>query len=190
MQTYIYMVRHGDSPKRGNERTRDLTEKGKLDAQRITSILKDEEINTVISSPYTRSILTVEPLAKQVGQEVLVFEDLKEKIFSGENERISDKELFPLLKKSFSEPNFSLLGGESNTECQNRAIKVLKKLLNIYQGQKVAIGTHGVVMTLMMGYYDSKCNLNFLLHTSKPDIYKMEFNEQELVDIKRLWEIS
>lgn len=40
MQTYIYMVRHGDSPKRGNERTRDLTEKGKLDAQRITSILK------------------------------------------------------------------------------------------------------------------------------------------------------
>lgn len=119
-----------------------------------------------------------------------MFEDLKEKIFLGENERISDKELFPLLKKTFSEPNFSLLGGESNTECQNCAIKVLKKLLNIYQGQKVAIGTHGVVKTLMMGYYDSKCDLNFLLHTLKPYIYKMEFNEQELVDIKRLWEIS
>ena len=52
------------------------------------------------------------------------------------------------------------------------------------------VGTHGAVMALMMGYYDSKYDLNFLLHTSKPDIYRMEFNEQELMDVKRLWEIS
>lgn len=184
------MVRHGESPKKGNDRTRGLTEKGRLDAQRITDILKDEGINTVISSPYTRSILTVEPLAKQIGQEVIVFEDLKERIFSVEDERISDNELFPLLKKSFFEPNFALLGGESNTDCQNRAIKVLKELLNTYQGRKVVVGTHGAVMALMIGYYDINYDLNFLLHTSKPDIYRMEFNEQELVDVKRLWEIS
>jgi 2,3-bisphosphoglycerate-dependent phosphoglycerate mutase len=190
MKTYIYMVRHGDSPKVGNERTRGLTEKGKLDAQRITEVLKDEGINTVISSPFTRSILTVEPLAKQLGQEVLVFEDLKERIFSAEDERISDKELFPLLKKSFSEPNFTLMGGESNTDCQNRAIKVLKELLNTYQGRKVVVGTHGAVMALMMSYYNSKYDLDFLLHTTKPDIYRMEFNHQELVDVKRIWELS
>ena len=117
MRTYIYMVRHGDSPKKGNDRVRGLTEKGKLDTQRITDVLKDEGINTVISSPYTRSILTVEPLAKQIRQEVLVFEDLKERIFSTKDERLSDKELFPLLKKSFSEPNFALWGGESNADC-------------------------------------------------------------------------
>lgn len=35
MSTYVYMVRHGGSPKEGNERTRDLTEKGYLDAQRV-----------------------------------------------------------------------------------------------------------------------------------------------------------
>lgn len=190
MKTYLYMVRHGESPKVGNDRKRGLTEKGKLDAQRITDVLKDEGINTVISSPYTRSILTVEPLAKQIGQEVLVFEDLRERIFSAEDERISDKELFPLLKKSFSDPYFALLGGESNAECQNRAIKVLKELLNTYQGRKVVVGTHGAVLTLMLGYYDSKYDLNFLLHTSKPDIYRMEFNEQELVNVKRSWEVS
>ncbi len=32
MKTFIYMVRHGESPKtEENERTRGLTEKGKLD---------------------------------------------------------------------------------------------------------------------------------------------------------------
>lgn len=73
MKTYIYMVRHGDSPKVGSERTRGLTIKGKIDAHRITNLLKEEGINTVISSPYKRSILTLQELADQLGQKVLIF---------------------------------------------------------------------------------------------------------------------
>ncbi|PFT30390.1 hypothetical protein COK71_22175 [Bacillus cereus] len=60
MKTFIYMVRHGDSPKFGKEETRGLTEKGKSDVQRITDALQGEEIDVVISSPYNRSILTVQ----------------------------------------------------------------------------------------------------------------------------------
>ncbi|MEK5530290.1 histidine phosphatase family protein [Viridibacillus sp. FSL R5-0468] len=162
MSTFVYMVRHGESPKEGNERTRGLTEKGYLDAQRVTDIMKDEEVDAVVSSPYVRSILTVEKLAQQIGRKVLVFEDLKERIFSSEDNRVSDKELFPLLEKSFSETNFSLEGGESNADCQKRAIKVLKELLDTFRDKKVVIGTHRAVMTLMMGHFDSTYDLNFL----------------------------
>jgi 2,3-bisphosphoglycerate-dependent phosphoglycerate mutase len=56
MQTYIYMVRHGDSPKIGaNERTRGLSEKGKRDAKRITELLKEDGIEVFASSPYDRN---------------------------------------------------------------------------------------------------------------------------------------
>ncbi|MGM9988367.1 MAG: histidine phosphatase family protein [Bacillaceae bacterium] len=189
MKTFIYMVRHGDSPKDGNEKTRGLTEKGKLDAQRITDVLQEEGIDVVISSPYVRSILTVQPLAKQLRQEVLVFENLKERVFMAGDKRISDEDLLPLLNKSFSDQNISLSGGESNIDCQKRAVKVLKEILNTYKGKKIVVGTHGAVMTLMMGYYNRNYDLKFLLSTSKPDIYRMEFNEQELVGVKRLWEI-
>ncbi|UFU01323.1 histidine phosphatase family protein [Radiobacillus kanasensis] len=190
MSTYVYMVRHGESPKEGNERTRGLTQKGHIDAQRVTDILKDEKMDAVVSSPYIRSILTVEKLAKQLGQEVLVYEDLKERIFSSKDNRVSDKELVPLLEKSFLEENFALEGGESNADCQKRAIKVLKELLETYRNKKIVIGSHGAVMTLMMGYFDSDYDLNFLHSTSKPDIYRMEFNEQELVNVKRLWSVN
>lgn len=54
-------------------------------------------IDVVTSSPYNRSILTVQQLAKQIGQEVLVFEDLKERIFIAEEERMSDKELLSIV---------------------------------------------------------------------------------------------
>lgn len=187
MSTFIYMVRHGDSPKEGNERTRGLTGKGQTDARQLTAILKDEKIDVVTSSPYIRSILTVEKLAQQIGKEVLVFEGLKERMFSSEDKRISDQELLPLLEKSFSDFNYTLEGGESNADCQKRAVKVLEELLAIYKERKVVIGSHGAVMTLMMAFYDNKYDLNFLHSTSKPDIYKMEFNDQELLSVRRLW---
>ncbi|MBB2479631.1 histidine phosphatase family protein [Bacillus sp. APMAM] len=187
MKTFIYMVRHGESPKDGMERTRGLTEKGKSDALRITDLLLEEGIDVFVSSPYNRSILTIQELANRKGQEIRIFEDLREQNFSGNDKRISDQDLFPLLHKSFSDPNFSLTGGESNAECQNRSIKVLQELLQTYQGKKIVLGTHGTIMTLMMGYYDSQYDLKFLLNTSKPDIYRMEFNGQELVEVKRLW---
>jgi 2,3-bisphosphoglycerate-dependent phosphoglycerate mutase len=187
METYIYMIRHGDSPKEGNERTRVLTEKGIQDAQRITPILKKEGINKVVSSPYIRSVSTVEPLAKELGQEVVLIENLKEKISSAEDIRVSDKELMQLLIKSFSEPHFALEGAESNAACQQRAAGALKELLKTYAGQKIALGTHGIVMTLMMNEYDKKYDLDFLRSTSKPDIYKMTFDGEELVDVQILW---
>ncbi|MEJ8546124.1 histidine phosphatase family protein [Brevibacillus borstelensis] len=186
MKTCIYMVRHGDSPKDGNERTRGLTDKGKADAHRITELLKTEGIEVFISSPYLRAILTIQELAQCSGKEILIFENLKERNFSGENFRMPDKDLLPLLNRSFSDPDFALSGGESNLDCQKRAIAVLKELLKTYQGQKIAIGTHGAIMTLMMGYYDSQYDFNFLLHTSKPDVYKMEFIGQELAKVERL----
>jgi 2,3-bisphosphoglycerate-dependent phosphoglycerate mutase len=80
--------------------------------------------------------------------------------------------------------------GESNAGCQRRAIKVLKELLDTFRDKKVVIGTHGVVMTLMMGYFDSAYDLNFLHSTSKPDIYRMEFKEMELVNVQRLWVVN
>ena len=183
------MVRHGESPKEGKERTRGLTEKGYMDAKRVTDILKkDKRIDVVVSSPYIRSISIVKELAKQIGQEVLVFEDLKERNFSSKERRLADKELRPLLEESFLNSNYSFEGGESNAECQKRAIKVLKELLDTYRDKEIVIGTHGAVMTLMMRYFDSAYDLDFLHSTSKPDIYRMEFNEQELVNVERIWE--
>ncbi|MGE6753783.1 histidine phosphatase family protein [Rossellomorea sp. NPDC071047] len=187
MSTFVYMVRHGESPKEGNERTRGLTPKGQLDAKRVTELLKDEKIDAVVSSPYLRSILTVEKAAEQIGQEVIVYEDLKERIFSSEDNRISDKELVPLLEKSFGESSYALEGAESNADCLIRAINVLKELLETYKDKRIVIGSHGAVMTLMMGYFNSKYDLDFLYSTSKPDIYRMEFKEKELVNVQRLW---
>lgn len=188
MHTYIYMVRHGESPKTdGTESTRGLTEKGRLDARRVTELLREEGIGVFVSSPYARSVMTIQELADQAGKEIILYEDLKERKFDAGEHRISDRELYPLLDRSFADPHYALPGGESNAACQKRAIGVLQEILEVYRGQKIAIGTHGAVMTLMMGHYDSRFGLEFLLQLSKPDVYRMQFDDQELIEVKRLW---
>lgn len=188
MYTYIYMVRHGESPKtEGDERTRGLTERGELDANRVTELLKDEGVDTFISSPYSRAMLTIEELAHFYEKEILVDENLRECVFTSEDKIMLDKELYPLVKKMFSSPDFALRGGESKTDCQSRAVAVLKEILKDFRGHKIVIGTHGLVMTLMMGYFDSQYDYEFLMKTSKPDVYRMKFNGEQLIDIKRLW---
>ncbi|GIP29372.1 phosphoglycerate mutase [Paenibacillus sp. J23TS9] len=188
MKTYIYMVRHGESPKiEGNERTRGLTEKGKIDAHKITELLKDEGVDTFISSPYSRAVLTIEKLANFSGKEILVYEDLKEIIFSNEDKILPDKEVYPIVELMFTDPDFSLNGGESKSDCQIRSVAALKNILKEFKGHKIVLGTHGAVMTIMMGYFDSQYGYEFLMKTSKPDVYRMEFNDEELIDIKRLW---
>ncbi|MEK8133075.1 histidine phosphatase family protein [Paenibacillus filicis] len=191
MKTFVYMVRHGESPKMdGNERTRGLTLKGESDSQIVAELLKGERIDTFISSPYRRAILTIEGLAQSLGKELIVIEELKEIVFIGDDKIMHDKEVYPLVKKMFSEPDFSLPGGESFTNCRNRVVTILKNMISKYEGQKVAIGTHGAVMTIMMGYFDPQFDLDFLLKTSKPDIYKMEFDEGILTKTERLWRVT
>ncbi|HDR7780966.1 MULTISPECIES: histidine phosphatase family protein [Bacillus] len=188
MNTYIYMVRHGESSKlEGSERTRGLTEKGSLDAHRVTDILKTEGIDTFISSPYKRAVLTIEKSADFYEKEVVVYENLKECMFLSEDKIISDKEVYPLVKKMFSDPDFALTEGESYKDCQVRVVKMLKKILMNFQGQKIVIGTHGLVMTLMMNYFNNQYGFEFLIHTSKPDIYKLEFKEEQFMNVERLW---
>lgn len=186
MKTIVYMVRHAESPyTEGTERTRGLTLEGKMNAERITEILTNEGIHCIVSSPYARAILTLEGVAAALGLDIQIMEDLRERHFS--DDMIADEEFEPASKKMFDDPDYALPGGESNTVCQNRAVGVLKQILEEYKGKKVAIGTHGHVMTLMMNYFDSSYGLDFMNQTKKPDIYRLQFDKMELENVTRLW---
>ncbi|BBH20438.1 phosphoglycerate mutase [Paenibacillus baekrokdamisoli] len=186
MKTIIYMVRHGESPyNEGNERTRGLTPKGKIDIEKVTKLLIGEGIDMIISSPYTRAILSVEGLAEHLKLDIKVFEDLRERHFT--SYIIENAELMSSIRESFNDPDYTLPGGESNADCQKRAISVLKPILKEHSGKKIAIGTHGLVMTLMMNHFDPAFGLEFLNQLKKPDIYKMQFEDLELEEVTRMW---
>ncbi|WP_337100036.1 histidine phosphatase family protein [Paenibacillus sp. YIM B09110] len=191
MTTTIYMVRHAESPyAEGSERTRGLSVEGKRKAEQASKLLFNEGISLILSSPYARASLTVEGLAHKLNLDIIEIEDLRERRFADDDYKILDEEFVPAVRRMFEDPSYALPGGESNLICQNRAVAVLKPLLEQHNGSKIAIGTHGNVMTLMMGYFDPYYGFEFWTRTDKPDVYKLEFEGLELKTVTRLWDVQ
>jgi phosphohistidine phosphatase SixA len=76
------IVRHAKAGSRrrfdGDDRLRPLTKNGIAQAEAVAGLLAHREIGRVLTSPYTRCIQTVGPLATQLGIEVEIDESLAE----------------------------------------------------------------------------------------------------------------
>lgn len=182
--TIVYFVRHADSPFiEGKERTRGLSPEGSLAAERIKDILLNEGIDVLISSSYQRAKDTIQPLADAMALPIEEYEDLRER-------KVGDFQGYSFLdakEKLFQDFACSFPGGESSTAAQSRAVRVIEKILNKYIGKHIAVGTHGDIMTLMLNHYDQRFDYHFWRGTSMPDIYRVEFEEGQLIHIARLW---
>lgn len=182
MNTNIYLVRHAHSIYTSDELNRPLSKEGSKNADRITEILKNENIDTVLASSYRRAMQTVEGIAKHISTQIIIEDGFKErKIAEGAVENFDS-----VITKLWTDFNFAFEGGESNLQTQKRGISVLNKVLKVFQGKNIVIGTHGNIMALIMNYYDSsKYNFDFWKSLSMPDIYKLSFDSNKVVEIKR-----
>lgn len=181
--TNLYLVRHAHSTYTPDEIGRPLSIKGFTDAERISDILKYENIEVVISSPYKRAVQTVERIAKDIGKEIIIEEDFKERTLS--SMPVEDFDI--AVKKVWEEPTFSWEDGESNIIAQKRGIKALLKVLKAYEGKNIAVGTHGNIMVLIMNYFDRKYDFSFWKELDMPDVYKLTFDNINLKEVSRNW---
>ncbi len=183
MRTEIYMVRHAHSNYSSDELGRGVSEKGKKDLHLITEILIDEQIGVVISSPYRRAIETVEGAAMALGLDIRLEERFKERILS--HDPVED--FHSAIKMVWNNPDFAHEGGESNTDAAQRGIDGLIHTIEKHKGKKIAVGTHGNIMAIIMNYFDKQYDYSFWKNLSMPDIYKLSFENHDLVGVKRIW---
>ena len=78
----VYLVRHARAGSRGrwkgDDTLRPLSKVGKSQATGIAKELGDAPIELVVSSPYTRCVGTVEPIAEKLGVEIETSDALAE----------------------------------------------------------------------------------------------------------------
>jgi len=78
--TNVYFVRHAEPDYNvRDDFARPLTKKGKEDAKLVSSYLSDKDIHVVISSPYLRAIDTVKDFAGEVGLDIKIVDDFRER---------------------------------------------------------------------------------------------------------------
>lgn len=183
MKTYIYLIRHAHSIYTPDEEGRPISNQGIDDVEIVTEIMKKENIDIVISSPYLRAIQTVEGIAKYNNFSVELWDDFKERTKSDKPLNDFNKAMEIL----WSDYDFSFENGESNNTAQKRGMNALHSVLERYRGKRIAIGTHGNIMVLIMNYFNDKYNYSFWKQLDMPDIYRLQFDDNELFDVKRIW---
>ncbi|WP_062052134.1 histidine phosphatase family protein [Bacillus sp. JCM 19034] len=181
--TNLYFVRHAHSTYTPDELNRPLSERGFTDATRVTNLLKTEEIDIVISSPYKRAFQTVEAIAEYINTEVEIIEGFKERTLT----TVPANDFTLAITKVWEDYNFSWEGGESNIAAQKRGVEATFNILEKYEGKNVVIGTHGNIMVLIMNFFDKQYDFSFWQNLAMPDIYKLTFDGRELINVEGLW---
>lgn len=170
----VYFIRHAQSDRNyHDDRTRPLTAEGIKDGEKIAEVLKAKGITHIISSPYTRTLQTVERLAEVLKLEIETHEDFRER---NAGQWHGDR-FFDFIEKQWADFDYRIEGGESLRQVQERNISALSNFLEKYEGETLAIATHGTALSTIINNYYPKFGFGDFLKLADlmPLVIKMDF---------------
>ena len=182
--TTVYFVRHAEPNfKNHDDLARELTEKGLNDRKLVTEFLMDKDIDVVLSSPYKRSVDTVQDFAERKGLDITIVESFRERKI--DSVWIEDFHAFS--KKQWEDFNYKLSGGESLRETQNRNIMALSEVLEQHRDKKIVVGSHGTALSTIIQYFDNSFGYSDFekIRPLMPWIVEFSFEDKVCVGIRK-----
>jgi 2,3-bisphosphoglycerate-dependent phosphoglycerate mutase len=167
----LLLVRHAEPvparDPRFEENDRPLSDEGRRQADRLAEQLAGRGVEAIYSSPYPRSIQTVEPLAERLRLESVIVEELRERLLSpgplpGWLEQ---------LERSWAEFEFRLPGGESSAAAQERAWQVLHPLADRHRDGVAVVASHGNLIALALHRLVPAVGFDFWRAMPLPAVY-------------------
>ena len=175
MNNTYYFIRHAHSIYTPDEINRPLSDKGQASLVQL-EFLAYKSITAIYSSPYQRAIQTVEPLAQSLKLSIQTDKRLIERKLS--SQAIADRDFEQCLMQLWSQPTFSLVGGESNQQAQQRALAFLYELESKHQNEEIIISSHGNLICILLCAFDLSIDYNFWHNLSMPDVLVLDKNEK------------
>ena len=180
--TTFYLVRHAHSKWEPNE-YRPLSIHGLEDTKRVADVLQNYPVRAIYSSPERRAFQTISPLAEQLGIQIEIETDLRERKLGDE----VSEDFFGAVEATWRDPSFAHPGGESSIDAQNRGLAVLKRLQATHPNEAVILSTHGNLMALILQTFDPAIDFSFWKSLTMPDIYALSISQTGVGRYHRLW---
>jgi len=177
--TTVYFIRHAEPERSADsiytDRTYPLTAKGLKDRKLVNAFLKDKSIDVVLSSPFKRAVDTVAEYASEIGYEVELIEDFRERAIT--NKWLGTAAFKEFAMKQWADFTYKLSDGESIAEVQARNLAALQDVLQRYRGKNIVIGTHGMALSSLLLHYDSGFSQDQHIGMPMPWVCKMVFDK-------------
>lgn len=164
---------------------RGLSDSGRQQAERVADLLEGPDVAAIISSPYTRAIQTVQPLADRLQMTIEIDPDLRERRLSSgplDDFRAS-------LEATWQDFDLVHPGGESSVAAQSRVTRAIRRIAALGDSRDVVIATHGNALALFLRTLDASVDFAFWNGMSLPDVYAVETRPDAWV-YWRVWGIA
>jgi 2,3-bisphosphoglycerate-dependent phosphoglycerate mutase len=180
----IYIVRHCQTT--GQAPEAELTEEGFAQAERLVEFLLPFGIDRVVSSPFTRAMQSLTPLANHLGLPLEVDERLKERLLCWP----PIEAWLELNNRCYAEPDYVAPGGESNNSVFGRFLAVLEEVRQ-HPATAPALVTHGGMLSVLLNRLDENFGPESFRGLTNPDVYRLTYSDDsELPKAVRLWKVS
>jgi 2,3-bisphosphoglycerate-dependent phosphoglycerate mutase len=155
----IFIFRHGETDYNAENRFQGsldipLNDRGKMQAKNLVEILRNRDVEIVLSSPLIRAYETALILAAPLNLEVVRFPELRE-IHCGDGEGSTRGEITARYGEEFwhrwrsvrkEDQDLAFAGGESKRACARRAVDFFERLIAEDTYSSIAIASHGAFM--------------------------------------------
>ncbi|WP_048600773.1 histidine phosphatase family protein [Rubeoparvulum massiliense] len=175
----IYLVRHCKAD--GQAADVPLTELGVQQANQLAQFLASKQIDSIISSPYTRAYQSIKPLADQLLLEVAFDDRLVERVLSDKNQ----PNWLEMLRRTYDDVDLFYEGGESSKEAMRRGVDVIMEVLE-QPLKNTVIVSHGNLISLLLMHFDERFGFAEWQAMSNPDVYQLSFHHHR-PSIQRIW---
>ena len=169
--TVFYLVRHAHAVWTPDE-DRPLSERGQRDALRVAELLCARSIAALYASPARRAWQTVAPLAERLGLPIQVEPALNERRLSADP--VPASAFQAAVRATFADQGFAHPGGETNAAAQARGWAAVRSLVRQWPEAQIVLGTHGVLLTLIVQGFLPGYGYSFWRALTMPDIYRLD----------------
>jgi len=183
--TKLIFIRHAASDYLvKDDATRPLTDAGLIAAQNIPALFTHTRIDQFYSSPFIRSINTIQYLANQYDKKIITRSNLQERKVG-----IWVDNFFEYAQKQWHDFDYKIENGESLNEVQARNIAEVKRILRHHQNQHVVIGTHGTALCTILNYFNTQLNFDYFqsIVNKMPLFIELTFNGLSFISMKELY---
>jgi broad specificity phosphatase PhoE len=157
MNNTLIFIRHAKTLVDKNTSIEDwiLTKEGEQQANSLTESSNFDNADLLISSEEKKSSLTLIPLSKKLGMEIIRVKELGE-IKRPNSEKLTLQEYEDMKTKVFKNLNFTEHGWETANDALSRFKQAIKNIDSTYQNKIIIICAHGTVMTLFFADLQGK----------------------------------
>jgi 2,3-bisphosphoglycerate-dependent phosphoglycerate mutase len=176
METTLYFIRHAQSHPSRNRHYSEwpLSLKGQKQARQLSNVLRLLGVEKIFSSPFLRCLKTIEPFARSRGIDVVVEDDLRERLVAktlidGFND---------VWNESWKDFDYALPGCETSSQAQKRFVTAVSSILGRNGHRTIAISTHGNVMGLFLNFIDTSFGKKETEAFKNPHIIRIVFHRE------------